>query len=382
MYTERKPNMVDAYRLAWVYAIACGLAGLVGASFIYLDQLLKCCLGSKVDTDFEKSKSVLVVTLSFGAGVMLYTSFSNILPSAINYIKSAHQTEGLSNGVSSLIGIAGFAMGGFLFFAFNEILHHYMPENIILCDTSAGEDLETGDSVQSSDLVRSNELQTGETSPLLKRKCSHSYFDQDAIRGAGSCAGYSDPCCSCRTHSRDCSHISPSSTSDTGNHGLEADLLAAPHHHHVEQKNAMKRLAIQMCVAMAHKLPEVCFAVGCRGSDSNVFQGFITFVATRSDPKLGGFVFTSLFIHNFTEGFIIALPLFLTLQSRSKAFFWSSLIGGFSQPLGALFGWLYLQGAPQQDENDLAYGIIFAVCLLCVGILLTENRASVEYWFF
>lgn len=134
---------------------------------------------------------------------------------------------------------------------------------------------------------------------------------------------------------------SPHSTSHDMNH------LSPTHHHHVPT-NAFLAIGLQTSIAIAlHKLPE----------------GFITFTTNHANPKLGFSVFMALFIHNITEGFAMALPLYLALGSRWKSMIWSSLLGGISQPLGAAVAALWFKAAGKSDmaPGDAAYGCIFAV---------------------
>ena len=122
---------------------------------------------------------------------------------------------------------------------------------------------------------------------------------------------------------------------------------AQSHHHHVPT-NAFLSIGLQTSIAIAlHKLPE----------------GFITYATNHANPKLGFAVFMALFIHNITEGFAMALPLFLALGSRWKAIFWSSLLGGVSQPLGAGVAalWLKLAGKSDMAPGEGVYGAMFAV---------------------
>ncbi|KAI9842181.1 MAG: hypothetical protein M1830_007820, partial [Pleopsidium flavum] len=108
---------------------------------------------------------------------------------------------------------------------------------------------------------------------------------------------------------------------------------AQAHHHHVPT-NAFLSIGLQTSIAIAlHKLPE----------------GFITFATNHANPKLGFAVFLALFIHNITEGFAMALPLYLALGSRWKAMFWSSLLGGISQPLGAGVAAIWFKVAGRSD---------------------------------
>jgi ZIP family zinc transporter len=147
-----------------------------------------------------------------------------------------------------------------------------------------------------------------------------------------------------------------------------------PHHHHVPQ-NAFMSIGLQTSLAIAlHKLPE----------------GFITYATNHASPTLGLTVFLALFIHNIVEGFAMALPLYLALNSRWKAMFWSSLLGGISQPAGAGIAALWIWSTGQRGSGDSTgpswgiYGGMFAVTagvmtsvalqLFSEGLGLTHNR--------
>ncbi|MCJ1291724.1 hypothetical protein MMC34_003269 [Xylographa carneopallida] len=122
---------------------------------------------------------------------------------------------------------------------------------------------------------------------------------------------------------------------------------AQAHHHHVPS-NAFLSIGLQTSIAIAlHKLPE----------------GFITYATNHANPKLGFAVFIALFIHNITEGFAMALPLYLALGSRWKAMLWSSLLGGLSQPLGAEVAalWFKLSQNTDMAPGERVYGGMFAV---------------------
>ena len=146
--------------------------------------------------------------------------------------------------------------------------------------------------------------------------------------------------------------------------------LSASHHHHVPT-NAFLSIGLQTSIAIAlHKLPE----------------GFITYATNHANPKLGFSVFMALFIHNITEGFAMALPLYLAIQSRWKAMFWSSLLGGASQPLGAGIAALWFKAAGRGDNAPGArvYGCMFAITagimasvalqLFSESLSMTHNR--------
>ncbi|KAG0161536.1 hypothetical protein PDIDSM_9070 [Penicillium digitatum] len=123
-----------------------------------------------------------------------------------------------------------------------------------------------------------------------------------------------------------------------------------PHHHHVP-KNAFLSIGLQISLAIAlHKLPE----------------GFITYATNHASPSLGTTVFLALFIHNIVEGYAMSLPLYLALNSRWKAMFWSSLLGGISQPGGAGLAAFWIWSTGQHGSDDATgpswgiYGGMFA----------------------
>jgi ZIP family zinc transporter len=138
------------------------------------------------------------------------------------------------------------------------------------------------------------------------------------------------------------SHNSHDSHDDNHDH--------APQHHHHVPTNVFLSIGLQTSTAIAlHKIPE----------------GFITYATNHANPTLGLSIFLALFIHNITEGFALALPLYLAINSRWKAMMWSALLGGVSQPLGAGVAALSFKIAGKrkgEDEmEDRVYGCMFAV---------------------
>ncbi|KAL8952877.1 MAG: hypothetical protein Q9222_001235 [Ikaeria aurantiellina] len=128
---------------------------------------------------------------------------------------------------------------------------------------------------------------------------------------------------------------------------LSDDAQQQQHHHHVHT-NAFLSIGLQTSIAIAlHKLPE----------------GFITYATNHANPRLGFAVFMALFIHNITEGFAMALPLYLAIGSRWKSMFWSSLLGGASQPFGAGVAalWFKVAGTSDRAPGETVYGCMFAI---------------------
>ncbi|KAH7374331.1 ZIP zinc transporter-domain-containing protein [Pyrenochaeta sp. MPI-SDFR-AT-0127] len=151
---------------------------------------------------------------------------------------------------------------------------------------------------------------------------------------------------SATSHDSHDSHIHPQHSHDHAH-------AAQQHHHHVPT-NVFLSIGLQTSTAIAlHKIPE----------------GFITYATNHANPTLGFSIFLALFIHNITEGFAMALPLYLAINSRWKAMFWSALLGGVSQPLGAGVAALWFRlagrgkgnGEVEDGPGDVVYGCMFAV---------------------
>ncbi|KAI0455425.1 Zinc/iron permease [Xylaria acuta] len=149
---------------------------------------------------------------------------------------------------------------------------------------------------------------------------------------------------------------------------IYSDDVEAQHHHHVAQ-NAFLSIGLQTSVAIAlHKFPE----------------GFITYATNHANPALGFNVFIALFVHNISEGFALALPLYMALHSRIKAILWSFLLGGLSQPVGAgiAFAWFKLANHTHITPDAVAYGCLFAITsgiMVSVALQLFVESLSLNH---
>jgi ZIP family zinc transporter len=104
----------------------------------------------------------------------------------------------------------------------------------------------------------------------------------------------------------------------------------------------------------------------------NFPEGLATFVAALQEPKVAIPIAIAIAIHNIPEGIAVSVPIFYATGSRKKAFFYSFL-SGFSEPVGALVGYLILL----PFMSDLLVGIIFAlVAGIMVFIALDELLPS------
>jgi zinc transporter, ZIP family len=189
-------------------------------------------------------------------------------------------------------------------------------------------------------------------------------------------------------HSRPVSRRSTENRDSTDHHDAGSDCCSqfsegasdveAQHHHHVPT-NGFLAIGLQTVIAIGiHKFPE----------------GFITYATNHANPSLGFNVFMALFVHNIAEGFAMALPLYLALNSRLKAMAWSSLLGGFSQPIGAGLAALWFKVAKRThvEVDATAYACLFAITagimtsvalqLFVESLSLNHNRNSSIFFAF
>jgi len=136
--------------------------------------------------------------------------------------------------------------------------------------------------------------------------------------------------------------------------------------HHMKQvkkreeavkNNKLLRMGIFTALAIAiHNLPE----------------GLATFIAAIQDPQIAIPIAVAIAIHNIPEGIAVSVPIYYATESRKKAFIYSFL-SGFSEPIGALVGYLILM----PFINGTIMGIIFAlVSGIMVFISLDELLPS------
>jgi ZIP family zinc transporter len=111
--------------------------------------------------------------------------------------------------------------------------------------------------------------------------------------------------------------------------------------------NGLMKMGVLTAVAIAvHNFPE----------------GIATFIAALKDPHLGIAITVAIAIHNIPEGIAVSVPIYCATGSRRKAFLYS-MLSGFSEPVGALLGYLFLMPI----MSDQVFGIMFA---LVAGIMV------------
>lgn len=217
--------------------------------------------------------------------------------------------------------------------------------------------------------------------PTLKKSKSllHYFSAKDEV---GECKGYTSPDVYLFTNSKvddgsiqscpiDMNLININSTISTlifPSHTEAEDLErhahhTDDHHHHVSTPiSHLLLIGIETTLAITlHKLPE----------------GFITYITSETNKTLGVQIFLSLMLHNFTEGFLMCLPLYYLMAVSSpnyaklKAVAISATLGGLSQPLGALVGYVFLSYNKKEDIDLLQLNFIFGITMAVTSGFLT-----------
>jgi ZIP family zinc transporter len=334
-------NDVQAWTLTGFSSLAC----VIGSCFIFIDLVIRRIPGCRA-FDLINDKRILVAGMAIGSGVLLFTALNKMLPEALEYLTMVFPQKSASHTV--LMG--GYLAGVVACMLLNVLLHWLTPESVIHCGGNEHDEEATHGNGHAED--PSNDAH--ETTPLMAphghalRRARSTFTQCKRDSDRGSCAGYSGLCaddgvCCVRTKGQ-------RNTAQPAHRRPRPHTNEEGHHHHVrEEKDDFLRIGFQTALAISlHKAPE----------------GLILFLSSHADAALGFRVFLALAIHNLVEGFTIAYPLYLAFENRVKALGVAILLGGLSQPVGALIGFAITrsQGKHKFDERSLqlSYGLLFS----------------------
>ncbi len=123
-----------------------------------------------------------------------------------------------------------------------------------------------------------------------------------------------------------------------------------PHEMHSESdmtssNSKLKRTGIMMALAIGiHNFPE----------------GLATFASALTNIEIAIPIVFAIAIHNIPEGIAVSVPIYHSTGSRRKAF-WYSFMSGLAEPLGALFGFLFLLPFWTPTINALLLGFVSGI---------------------
>ncbi|KAI8302223.1 hypothetical protein K4K61_008122 [Colletotrichum sp. SAR11_59] len=354
---------IDNDTRGWIMSIVSGIACIVGASVICIDILVRWLPGQR-NFRIQESNVFLASSLSLSFGVMsrktsLYSGSrrSSRRPFVESITKNGHATEStpLLNGETAHENGGSLMPKGHARSALALNTTHSHPPRI---SRSRGATVER----------RPSMLQ------VKQRIASFMNDMKSNCDEEGPCFGYSDPC------GQECfKHVANRSAASSRHSTIVRTSIAQlyPNNHShtdltdLEESDSQCHSPIsgQTSIAIAlHKFPE----------------GFITYATNHANPSLGFNVFMALFVHNITEGFAMALPLYMALGSRLKAMFWAAILGGLSQPLGAGIAvlWFKLANHTHISPTPVAYACMFAITagiMVSVGLQLFVEALSLNH---
>ncbi|GBC01835.1 hypothetical protein RclHR1_04350011 [Rhizophagus clarus] len=324
----------------WILTFASGMACCLGASVVFSDLFFQRFFCAKYFQIIHNPK-FLVASLSLGAGVMLYSSLYTMLNEAKESFGRASKSknhEGIYLMTFYFLGVIGSAAINRLihFFLFKESSHHHHHLH----------------NIEDHNMLNHNvsHVSQNERSPLLKNHINHMNEIPYCIDGCSVCIPESDT----EEPVDEPLFCQDSSHDDHHSHSIVSSN---------DQSNQLMRIGIQTALAISiHKFPE----------------GLITFVTSQVSPTIGLALFVAIAMHNVSEGLTIALPLYMATHSRIKSFLYASLLGGLSQPIGALIGYLFLKESEIECwDHNFIYGMIFSsvsglMSVICIQGMLPQ----------
>ncbi|KAK9367833.1 Zinc/iron permease [Lipomyces kononenkoae] len=376
---------------AWLLAVCSGISCVLGSYIICSDLVLRRFKRFR-NFDIREDKRFLAYGFSLSSGVMILTSMYELLPEALENVLSSPSLYDQQTP-SGLVVMASYVLGVATFSALNLVIHSLTRRSVVHCahesvddghghghshshgqihshdhDFAGRQNHESHDNSHSHS--HSTHIQSYEevSSPVIVTNYGSTVSERSPlISGVASSIHTEDSMDSTevesqlhRTSSRNSqlpeavriafdkldskSAFSTSSASSTVISDADDTDAEAPASS--TQFADMLSIGLQTSLAISlHKVPE----------------GFITFATSYANPELGLSVFIALAIHNFIEGFTIAFPLYLALGSRRLALLAAFLLGGLSQPAGALIAWLVFRGRQPETEGSIAYGVLFGI---------------------
>lgn len=108
----------------------------------------------------------------------------------------------------------------------------------------------------------------------------------------------------------------------------------------------------------------------------NVPEGIITFLTSGTNLNLGIKIALAIALHNIPEGICIAVPIYYSTKSKSRAII-TTLISGLSEPIGAILAYLFLY---KYITTDILHTIFIIVAGIMISLAINEIlKESIKY---
>ncbi|ORX53106.1 Zip-domain-containing protein [Hesseltinella vesiculosa] len=328
---------------SWLLVLISSLACTLGASVVFIDKVFP-----KRHTSILTSRVFLASSMALASGVLLVSSLSILLPESRTRLDSTAGAYGW------------FLVGAVITLALTRIIHWCTPDAIHACGTLSPTHDHCTASTSSSSIPSMAipttpaqlSLHATQQQPETQKLVQHDVSDYGSTIHPDAHFRFHEHS---HHHHHDEEAQAPHDSlghQHDHDHGHDHDH----HHHHDSEQDDQPvdldhdrqrywSIGIQTAVAICiHKFPE----------------GMIMFISSQASSSLGISVAAAMSLHNLTEGFMMALPIYYATRSRMSAFIYASLMGGLSQPLGALFGLLTLKSV-NKDQEDQLFGITFGI---------------------
>mmetsp|Transcript_23194 Transcript_23194/g.32397 ORF Transcript_23194/g.32397 Transcript_23194/m.32397 type:complete len:479 (+) Transcript_23194:115-1551(+) len=369
--------------IAFAIVLFAGLSTAVGASAVFFPRIVSLA-----------SPGFLAGALGFSAGVMLFLSFAEIFPVAIDHFGAHHEHDDafmyavfsffggviimqISNFVVNKLNPSGHghahecAEGEFVQSCHEDLCHEpalTAPHCISCTDNPLGELSEWQDRAKEeikhqhkgNDTHVKRDYQadqtTENTSPSISDCCNNpsgcsknintcTLDNMDKEQGEAPTAnGDEDKDFKADAEEKDVSDAHSDhghSHSHDHAHPSSRHFSVCDHTDPHEQKKVLNAGVSTALAISIHNFPE----------------GLATFIAGVEEPKVAGVLALAIVLHNIPEGLCVALPIYYGTGNRLKGFLWGAF-SGLSEPLAAALTWVILY---RTEFNENVYGALFGI---------------------
>ncbi|KAI9025047.1 Zinc/iron permease [Phycomyces nitens] len=354
-----KPDQLEG----WLMVIFSSVACVAGASVVFVDKVYRPHSGGST----LENRSFLAASMALASGVLLFSSLSILLPEA---------SVRLGSPIKTYLCFFGGALFTLLL---TRLIHWTTPNAIHACGAPT---------VEHTVCCEDNHSHSHADTPPPEHAHNHDhdYNDQPSLHDNDHDHSYSN------------SHIDHNHDHDHDHdHDHETDpLRPKPHHHHLHKhdieygtirsteahfrfhppENATTHSHTPVQDDLGENIGVDYYSIGIQTAIAITFhklpEGLIMFISSQASTSLGLSVCIAMSIHNFIEGFMISLPLYYATRSRVSAFSYATILGGLSQPLGALIGLFAIKNVSETQEN-LLFGVTFGVVSGMMSLITVQS---------
>jgi len=286
------------------------------------------------------NRSLLVGTMAFSSGVMIYVSLVEVIA-----VSHEHFRKGYSENLSYAFATLSFFAGAAIMALVDAIVHTIF------------------NAVTTSSHGSSGVHQLGRSSPSEGRTSRDSMYALEhglRERSAPNSELYT-------WESQSQGLCTPAGTADLVEGGLAAEEAHDHDHDHDDDAAAIAAVA---AIGERRKLLSMAAVVSAAIVLHNIPEGMATYVASFHSVSAGLPLAVAIAIHNIPEGLAVAMPIYHATRSKSRAVCLGTL-SGMSEPFGAFLA----SFVANDDSTTAAFGGMFGLTAgmmtyVCISELL------------